>query len=344
MERFHKIGKQSNAHQNGIWGLAEISEEQREMLGDFVSGGADGLLKSWRFRKEEQTLPDEEGDAGSKEVGPVQITKTFEQHALPVVHVAVSRKSPVAASTSLDGVVKIWNLADDTVEAKNIQQMGVTESWDIAISADGQRVVTGGAKGAVEIIDTNLKTVEETFSITASSANGKETPRRDNVMVMSIALSDDDSKMALGAHDGTVTVLDVETGKPVCDSMARHGGPVRSISFLPNEQNTVITGSDDQLINLYDIKSSQVTGNCRGHAGMVFSVRGSKDGKYLVSGGSDWTVRVWDRVMRESVYSDKSHTDSVWGVCYAAQGSRVVSVSDDGCIGVLDSSKADSVS
>lgn len=344
MERFRKLGTQDKAHPDGIWGLAPFIGESRDTVGDFITGGSDGKLKTWRFKSESEVAAetDAQGDEAAS-AGPCIQLSTYGGHELPVLSVAVSDNGETAVSTSLDGKVKIWNLAVHDSEAKTIQHMAMTEVWDIALSRDGQRAVTGGMNGVVQIIDTSIGQVDETFSIGQNQTDSKESLRREKPMVMSVALNADDTQVAVGAHDGSVAIMDVETGKIIGGKLAKHGGPVRSITFLPNEPRTVLTGSDDQLMNLYDIDAGQVTGTCRGHAGLVLSAKGSDDGKYLVSGGSDRTVQVWDRMMRESVYSYKGHKDAVWGVCYAVNGNRIVSVVDDGCISVLDSSNADKV-
>lgn len=344
MERFRKLGTQDQAHENGVWALAASNGANREVIGDFLTGGCDGKLKTWRIKSDSEIVADEEseGDEAASS-GPCVQIGTFSGHSLPVVSVALAKNGSTAASTSLDGTVKIWSLASQDSEAKSIQQLGITEVWGIDISKDGQKAVTGGTNGVVQIIDASISQVEQTFSISQNQSESKESLRRENPMVMSVALSADDSQVAVGAHDGSVTILDVETGKTVGGKLSKHGGPVRSVAFLPSEPRTLLTGSDDQLMNLYDIDTGHVTGTCRGHAGLVLSAKGSDDGRYLVSGGSDRTVQVWDRMMKESLYSYKGHKDSVWGVSYAVAASRIVSVADDGCISILDSSNADSV-
>lgn len=345
MERFQNLGKQVDAHKNGIWALSRVSEAHQEEAGEFISGGSDGMLKTWRFRSEKvRNMEDEENKEESKDLGPLQNVHCFSRHSLPVVNVAMARNSHVAASTSLDGVVKIWDVTREGGEAKSIQQLNITETWAIAVTGDGRRVITGGSKGMLQIIDSSVSTVERTYTIGQDILDGKEGSRREHAMIMSIALSDDDSHVAVGAQDGSVSIVDVETGKSIGGEMTKHGGPVRGISFLPNEKHTVITASDDHLINFYDADSGHVTGTCRGHDGMVLSANGSDDGTFVVSGGSDCMVYVWDRVMMESIYKYEGHKEAVWGTSFAAKGSRIVSVSDDGCIGVLNSSNADVVS
>lgn len=341
---------QADCHTNGVWAVAAIDAAQHASP-HFITAGADARLHTWQLKTDDQVASElqehnhdtDKPDAEAPSADPCQLVDTFKGHTLPVVDVAVAANVPRAASTSLDGVVRIWNLQQPSAPSQAVQIPNLVDSWAIALSKDGEKIVTAGANGQIQIIDGSMGTIDETMSIAHSVGDGKDAVRRDNAMIMSVALSEDDRHAALGTNEGSVVTLDVETGKVISTKLPKHGGPVRSICYLPGEPGTVVTASDDQLVNLYDVDAGQLTGSCRAHTGLVLAVAASPDGKYLVSGGSDRSVHVWDRGMKESVYSYKGHRDCVWGVGYALEGSRIVSVGDDGCISVLDSSKADVV-
>lgn len=332
------------AHRGGVWALAATTNENCDDIGHFATAGCDSKLRTWRIKSEKELIQDADDDnvAQAASAGPCVQLGVFSGHSLPVVGLAVAKNGVTAASTSMDGSVRVWNLTSPEAESKSVQHLNIAEMWGIDLSRNGQRAVTGGANGTVKIIDATRVMVDETYTIVQES-DRKDGGRRDSAMVMSVALGAEEAQIAAGGHDGSVSILDVETGKLVGGKLAKHGGPVRSLSYMSSEPTTLITGSDDHLINLYDLRNGQVTGTCKGHVGLVFSAKASEDGKYLVSGGSDRCVHVWDRMMRESVHNFKGHKDSVWGVCYTLEGDRIVSVSDDGCISVLDSSNADNV-
>jgi WD40 repeat protein len=66
-------------------------------------------------------------------------------------------------------------------------------------------------------------------------------------------------------------------------------------------------------------------GHLVGHHGAVFTVDLNSDGRWLVSGGADGTVRVWDMPSRECRHEFRGH---VWGVrsaCISADGQTLVS-------------------
>jgi eukaryotic-like serine/threonine-protein kinase len=62
----------------------------------------------------------------------------------------------------------------------------------------------------------------------------------------------------------------------------------------------------------------------------------SPDGKRLVSGGLDNTVKVWDAQTGQEILTIKSHTDAVSSVAFSPDGKRLVSGSWDNTLKVWD--------
>eukprot|EP00177_Eucheuma_denticulatum_P006406 GFKZ01011690.1.p1 GENE.GFKZ01011690.1~~GFKZ01011690.1.p1 ORF type:complete len:376 (-),score=48.56 GFKZ01011690.1:175-1209(-) len=343
MERFRKLGTHGSAHKGGVWTLCRTGGADRDNMGDFITSGCDFKLRTWRIKSDQALTQEAEVDEiKSDSTSPLTPVGVFSGHSLPVVSVAVAKEGSTGVSVSLDGCMRVWNVSNADADSKVIQQMNIAEMWGVDISENGERAVTGGVNGTVKVVDTKHGVVDETYS-TGQSGEGGGGSRREKAMVMSVGLNQGGTQVATGSHDGGVKVLDLETGRVVGGKLARHGGAVRSVRFLEAVGEMLVTGADDGLIHLYDVRSGHLTGCCRGHSGMVFSVDASGDGRYLVSGGSDRCVRVWDRGTKEEVYCFKGHKDSVWGVGYVGRGENIVSVSDDGQICVLDSSNADTV-
>jgi len=70
----------------------------------------------------------------------------------------------------------------------------------------------------------------------------------------------------------------------------------------------------------------------------VYSVAYSPDGRYIVSGSSDNTIRIWDAKTGASVGDLlKGHTAWVRSVIYSSDGRGIISGSDDGTIRIWDS-------
>ena len=62
-----------------------------------------------------------------------------------------------------------------------------------------------------------------------------------------------------------------------------------------------------------------------GHTADVLSVAFSPDGRYIVSGGLDNTVRLWERETGKQVRIFEGHTSWVFSVAFSPDGRYIVS-------------------
>jgi WD40 repeat protein len=77
----------------------------------------------------------------------------------------------------------------------------------------------------------------------------------------------------------------------------------------------------------------------RGHGHPVRGVAFSPDGRRIVSGAHDGTVRVWDRHTGSELLCLKGHEKWVTSVAFSPDGRRIVSGSDDGTVRVWDAER-----
>jgi WD40 repeat protein len=66
-----------------------------------------------------------------------------------------------------------------------------------------------------------------------------------------------------------------------------------------------------------------------GHEGDVYSIAISPDGKHIVSGSGDCTVRVWNALTFEQLAELEGHEDLVSSVAFSPDGTHIVSGSYD---------------
>lgn len=69
-------------------------------------------------------------------------------------------------------------------------------------------------------------------------------------------------------------------------------GYILALSFLPGDE-LVVYGTKEGKIELYDIVKAVKIGSIDAHAGAVWSLDISTDGKFMVTGGADKTVKFW---------------------------------------------------
>ncbi len=73
-----------------------------------------------------------------------------------------------------------------------------------------------------------------------------------------------------------------------------------------------------------------------GHEGAVLNAVMSRDGRRLVSGGSDGTVRVWDLASKKELMCLKGHEGAVRHVVFTPDGSKLLTSGEDGTVRLWD--------
>jgi WD40 repeat protein len=121
-----------------------------------------------------------------------------------------------------------------------------------------------------------------------------------------VAFSPGGKTLASGCLDGNIKLWDVATGKELA-TLERGGGKVRSVSFSPNGK-MLASGNEDGTIGVWDVATDRRPAifrrpagiaflkpldTLREHTGSVKSVTYSPDGKTLISGGADRTIKLW---------------------------------------------------
>ena len=129
-------------------------------------------------------------------------------------------------------------------------------------------------------------------------------------------------------------------GRCISDSAA-HLYP-SCLPFLPSSSKLYHTvKSNFQHMNLVAESQNQywptVCNVLQGHSGWVESVCFSPDGKFIASGSSDETLRIWDAGTGKPVGEPLvGHSGSVQSVCFSPDGKFIASGSDDKTLRISD--------
>jgi len=98
--------------------------------------------------------------------------------------------------------------------------------------------------------------------------------------------------IAVSLFSGDTITLDGVTGIQTT-ILSGHSDFVRSLPFFP-DGTSLVSGSDDTTIKLWDVQTGGVVKTFHGHTGQVYSVSISADCTLVASGSMDKTIRLWD--------------------------------------------------
>lgn len=149
--------------------------------------------------------------------------------------------------------------------------------------------------------------------------------------------------LATGSADGTIATWRLGTGKPARAGQVQHAGGVRALAFSPGG-GTLASAGNDRTTVLWDLTKSPPVkravcegkkGPFDGHIGAVQAVAFDPQGRELVTGGADWTVRIWSLVGTkpsepEQKTVTRGHLSHVYTIAFAPDGQTLASGSYDG--------------
>lgn len=139
-----------------------------------------------------------------------------------------------------------------------------------------------------------------------------------DIPVRSLCFSQAGKQCLVGDDKGSIAQWDLNGGR-LLQSFSDHTAQVTCLRFLPTRKGfCAASGSDDKSIKvtstkLWDLRMRRCVRSLKGHRSEVSSIAFSPDCNWLVSGGQDGAVKVWD--MRKNCnYQTISATEPVKSV------------------------------
>ncbi|KAJ8125966.1 hypothetical protein O1611_g7671 [Lasiodiplodia mahajangana] len=221
------------------------------------------------------------------------------------------------ASGSGDGVVKCWNLASREEVWKTTAAENIVKS--MAFTKD-QKLLTASSDSTIKLFDP-YNTPNEAPPIHSWLGNHPYT---------SLSVHRDGKSFAAATDCISIHSLDHYTAAPEVLRWPSSGNTINSVAFNQSETSVLASCSGDRNIIL--MRAVQRALNIyKGHVAAVMDVDWSPDGRGLISGSYDRTLRLWNR--DEGVSRDIYHTkrmQRVFSVAWSPDAHYVLSGSDDG--------------
>ncbi|NQT13008.1 MAG: TIR domain-containing protein, partial [Planctomycetes bacterium] len=114
-----------------------------------------------------------------------------------------------------------------------------------------------------------------------------------------------------------------------------HANSVWSVSVTPDGK-TVVSGSVDKTLKVWDLETGQCRATLRGHTDSVSGVAVTPDGKRVVSRPVATTLNVWSLETTQCIATLDGAAAYNWGVAMSSDGRTLVSGASDNALGVWD--------
>jgi WD40 repeat protein len=271
-----ELVRMMKGHTGSLMSVALSADGKRAL-----SSGSDQTMRLWNVETGEEI-------------------RSFAGHPATVWDVIFSPDGKKALSGCGDGIARLWDLESgkELLALETHTQMGGV-AWTAAFTPNGKQAVTGGgnllsgndpAEGSLRLWD--LTTGKE---IRQFKGHTKD--------IRCVAISPDGKRLLSGSFDGTMRLWDIETAK----ELKRFAGPgnfVESVRFTPAGTKAIcsygprvveaIYDEDPRCsLRLWDLASGKELHQFKGHTGPVLSLAISGNGRFLVSGSGDNTMRLW---------------------------------------------------
>ncbi|WP_210572361.1 helix-turn-helix domain-containing protein [Streptomyces sp. GESEQ-4] len=235
-----------------------------------------------------------------------------------------------------DGRIYQWHPArdPDAADARSRPRINGTSGQidSLSYSRDGRQLAVGYDDGSVWL-------VSGTAPARPLLARHQNPDHGDTDL--RVTFNSDGTRLAAAGVDGRVRMWRMPgadllwektpTGKDV-------PGPVRALAFSPDGRSLAAGGGSDETdrsqssrrVLLWDVDSGEVTARLPGHPKRsVRSLAFTADGRDLVGGSFDGTVRVWDVRRAQVRKTYVTHGDSVMAVAVGEDGTLVSGAQDN---------------
>ncbi|VEP11789.1 conserved hypothetical protein [Hyella patelloides LEGE 07179] len=238
-----------------------------------ASASADNTIKLWDTEKGQLITTIEGHQAGINSI-------TF---SLTPLGSPYKEGSQLLISGDEDGIVKLWNLENNT--AKPIADLtGHTDSLKtVAISSDNKYIASAGYDKTIKIW--NLKG-ELLQSIDAH-----------NLAITDLQFTADNKSLASASWDNTIKLWDIQASGEVnptpLQTLSGHQDGVTDLLFSKNG-NLLVSASADRTIKIWNIKDGSLIKTLQGHVSQINSIAFSNNEQNIISADEQQGLFWWN--------------------------------------------------
>ncbi len=150
--------------------------------------------------------------------------------------------------------------------------------------------------------------------------------------IQTLAFSPDGTMLASGGRDSMIHLWEVDTGNTLL-TLTGHDNKITGLAFSP-DGNRLVSASF-LVIYIWDVETGQLLTKSQPTT-TPMNLQFSPNGKIVVSGRHDGTIKLWDAQTLSLLSTFKVHTDRINGLMFSEDGNTLISASQDGTMIIWD--------
>lgn len=196
----------------------------------------------------------------------------------PVKHTgwinSINNKGDSLLVNGSDGYITLFNINDNSIEAKfKISDETVKQS---AFISDSILIVLSDN---LSLFNTNSGKTQKIFPFTKT--------------ISCMALIPGKKQVLLGFTDGSITVFDINTSKPV-QQLIKHKKKITAFA-ISQDRKHLVSGDATGVSTFWQLSNYTMRKSFQTHSNEISSIAFSPNGKYFVTAGWDKAIKVWNR-------------------------------------------------
>ncbi|ODV59072.1 Rtc1p ASCRUDRAFT_72144 [Ascoidea rubescens DSM 1968] len=183
---------------------------------------------------------------------------------------------------------------------KNVTQLGSIFDIRFGYHSNKNLIAVASITGSVYVFD-NSDASSSTYNKIVNNLKAHNRP------VNSIAFSPHDSNLLMsGSRDGVIKIWDLRSEEPV-KSLSANADVVRCNEYSPHDPYSIVATYDSGSIVKWDLRNNKQEKRFNGHNKGGLTLEWNNKFNYIVSGGSDQQIQVWN--MSSKNIQDRSQPD-----------------------------------